>query len=232
MAYIDLLRDGRWQVRKTEIMKRDNFKCQNCGAEASKGATLNVHHIRYRRGAMPWEYNDDELITLCEACHKNTHEKINKKREKVKQDKYSIKVGDMLMYEHSDYTNYGIVYDVDFKAMTAKLASIDNGADLDKFYIDIVRIMEDGSLITKSHYPVCREISDIDDFSEGSIYVHIAENIRFIMGGCYQKDQNRYLYDGDLSEENAECSIIRKNFDTMLENNDALRNYFVTNYGL
>jgi len=67
-TYIELLRDPRWQRRRLEIMARDEFACLSCG---DKERTLNVHHKRYRRGAKPWEYEDDQLITLCEDCHRS-----------------------------------------------------------------------------------------------------------------------------------------------------------------
>lgn len=35
---------------------------------------LNVHHKYYISGKSPWEYDDDALITLCEDCHRKTHE--------------------------------------------------------------------------------------------------------------------------------------------------------------
>lgn len=47
-------------------MQAANFCCENC---SSSTATLNVHHGYYRRGAMPWEYEDDVLHCLCEDCH-------------------------------------------------------------------------------------------------------------------------------------------------------------------
>lgn len=35
---------------------------------------LNVHHKYYIKTKLPWEYNDDALITLCEECHKLAHQ--------------------------------------------------------------------------------------------------------------------------------------------------------------
>lgn len=35
---------------------------------------LNVHHPRYINGRMPWEYDNDELMVLCEPCHKDQHD--------------------------------------------------------------------------------------------------------------------------------------------------------------
>ena len=34
---------------------------------------LNVHHICYRIGKEPWEYENNELVTLCSECHKKIH---------------------------------------------------------------------------------------------------------------------------------------------------------------
>ncbi len=70
--YHQLLKDGRWQRRRLEIMQRDDFKCRDCGTTDD----LNVHHIRYLAGRKPWEYDDGDLITLCGKCHKKRHEEI------------------------------------------------------------------------------------------------------------------------------------------------------------
>jgi len=36
---------------------------------------LNVHHKYYIENRKAWEYENDALITLCEKCHKEEHEK-------------------------------------------------------------------------------------------------------------------------------------------------------------
>ncbi len=65
-TYSEKLRDPRWQRKRLEVMQRDDFACQKCGA---KDKTLNVHHMIYRKGAEPWEYPLNLLLTLCEPCH-------------------------------------------------------------------------------------------------------------------------------------------------------------------
>lgn len=65
-SYFEKLRDPRWQRKRLEIMKRDDFACVDCG---DNSATLNVHHKFYRRGFEPWNYADEALVTLCEPCH-------------------------------------------------------------------------------------------------------------------------------------------------------------------
>lgn len=67
--YQQFLKDGRWQRRRLEIMERDGFKCCDCGTTDD----LHVHHIQYISGLYPWEYDDEDLITLCAKCHKKRH---------------------------------------------------------------------------------------------------------------------------------------------------------------
>lgn len=66
-TYYEQLRDPRWQQKRLEIMQRDGFKCRECDATTK---TLNVDHRSYRKGCAPWEYDDADLVTLCEDCHK------------------------------------------------------------------------------------------------------------------------------------------------------------------
>ena len=68
--YSKSLRDPRWQKKRLEIMQRDDFTCQYCGA---KDKPLNVHHIGYEKGKKPWEYAHRKMITLCEDCHRHEH---------------------------------------------------------------------------------------------------------------------------------------------------------------
>lgn len=67
-----------WNVREY-VLFRDNHECQHCHGK-SKDNVLNVHHLESRRtgGDAP-----NNLITLCETCHKAYHEgkiKLNQKR--------------------------------------------------------------------------------------------------------------------------------------------------------
>jgi hypothetical protein len=70
ITYREMLRDPRWQKKRLEIMSRDGFRCRLCGDAET---TLNVHHLRYARGAAPWEYPERSLVTVCEPCHESLH---------------------------------------------------------------------------------------------------------------------------------------------------------------
>ena len=65
-TYSEKLRDPRWQKLRLEIMSRDEFKCRLCRKEDK---TLNVHHSYYAKGANPWDYPNEFLVTVCEKCH-------------------------------------------------------------------------------------------------------------------------------------------------------------------
>lgn len=75
---------GFWNVREY-VLYRDNHECQCCH-DKSKDSILNVHHIESRKtgGDAP-----NNLITLCETCHKAYHNgdiKLNLKRGKSHRD--------------------------------------------------------------------------------------------------------------------------------------------------
>jgi len=64
--YSELLKSPHWQKKRLIIMSRDKLKCKKCGDSET---TLHVHHKLYINGLKPWEYENNQLITLCEDCH-------------------------------------------------------------------------------------------------------------------------------------------------------------------
>ena len=77
MSYKEKLKHPKWQKKRLEILNRDNWKCTKCG---NTETTLAVHHKQYKKGCDPWQYDNDDLITLCEVCHKIIHEPIVQKK--------------------------------------------------------------------------------------------------------------------------------------------------------
>ncbi|MDG5787454.1 RNA-guided endonuclease IscB [Evansella sp. AB-P1] len=74
---------GFWNVREY-VFYRDNHTCQHCKGK-SKDKILNVHHIESRKtgGDSP-----NNLITLCETCHKKIHKEGLEHLFKRKSDSY------------------------------------------------------------------------------------------------------------------------------------------------
>jgi len=73
-------RDKRWIDLKNEILRRDNYRCVNCGAT---DRILHVHHLCYEKGMEVWESPQWYLVTLCERCHKAEHSKVIKPPQKL-----------------------------------------------------------------------------------------------------------------------------------------------------
>ena len=74
---------GHYNVRQY-VLWRDGYVCQCCGAHPTvkKPVKLHVHHLESRKvgGDAP-----DNLVTLCEACHKSFHSgliEFKKKRQR------------------------------------------------------------------------------------------------------------------------------------------------------
>ena len=80
MTYQEQIKDPRWQKRRLSILERDEFMCQSCGNTEEE---LQVHHIIYYQNRMIWDYEDDELLTLCSTCHKNVTEEKKSVKSKI-----------------------------------------------------------------------------------------------------------------------------------------------------
>ena len=70
-----LLTLPQWQAKRKEIICRDGKQCRSCGCTNS----LQVHHRQYHKLKAtgkykdPWAYDNSQLITLCNECHKAGH---------------------------------------------------------------------------------------------------------------------------------------------------------------
>ncbi len=58
--------------------------------------TLEVHHLVYRNGAHPWEYDLDDLITFCRQCHKYEHQLLTLKKVGIDPAKLEKKLNSMV----------------------------------------------------------------------------------------------------------------------------------------
>lgn len=58
---------------RQQVLARDKV-CQHCGTEGSTHNKLTLHHQKYRR--MGGTSTPDNLIALCESCHRDYHRKM------------------------------------------------------------------------------------------------------------------------------------------------------------
>lgn len=81
-------RADKWRAKRSQILKRDNYECQDCKEEGKintrrGGKSLEVHHKKELKDYPELAFEDDNLITLCKVCHNRRHERFgNEDREK------------------------------------------------------------------------------------------------------------------------------------------------------
>ncbi len=73
-SYAQKLLDPRWSEFRNEFISRhtvegDPPNCASCG----ESGAVQIHHRRYHRGREPWEYEDNDLVLICNECHERVH---------------------------------------------------------------------------------------------------------------------------------------------------------------
>jgi ATP-dependent DNA helicase RecQ len=53
---------------RQQILRRDGWRCQSCGAMAN----LEVHHNQFR--SQSGDDSEENLVTLCNVCHSKIHD--------------------------------------------------------------------------------------------------------------------------------------------------------------
>ena len=70
LNYAQQIKHPNWQKKRLEVLEDRGFQCENCGSTEDE---LHVHHPFYRKGAMIWQYELEELLCLCNKCHLEEH---------------------------------------------------------------------------------------------------------------------------------------------------------------
>lgn len=206
LTYAEMLKDPRWQKRKTEILTRDRFTCQLCG-DTEK--SLHVHHKYYLNNHLPWEYGDSALITLCEDCHSWVHENGNEVYNAP------IKIGDVVYYEHSDYDNYGIVFFINYRERSFSTLMVDSGIGFSECVIYHFQFED-----------INRNVQTVEDFFSEDNYD--STSLFYCLYGLINDNPNisldYYHEKGSLDNLN----LMKMKFNEMLANNDSLNNMYIT----
>ena len=213
-TYAELLKDPRWQKKRLEIMQRDNFTCQYCGATDKE---LQVHHLVYYENMCPWEYNGDELITLCKDCHRKAHE------NNVNDDKMPIVIGHVYEYEHGDFTNYMICLGTEISngETMIHLFGIDNGAGYDSLYFY--------SLTEDAFNKRCTYLGEF--FSEDYYKSYFEKSLMYVFFSFVNDTDDIYVSYIDICIDDKDSerimkSVVRNNLHKILANNDKLRELY------
>ena len=69
MHYDEFLQDPRWKTFRQFVFSVRGRKCERCQSSGN----LQVHHIKYKEGLLPWEYTCNDVMVLCRGCHEKIH---------------------------------------------------------------------------------------------------------------------------------------------------------------
>lgn len=62
--------NAEWRNLRKEVLKRDNYQCQQCGITAAEsGFALEIHHKIAPKGNKDLFYDINNCVTLCKFCH-------------------------------------------------------------------------------------------------------------------------------------------------------------------
>lgn len=68
-TYNEQLKDQRWKAFRQFVFAVRGCKCEMCGYREN----LQVHHPKYTKGRAAWEYTCNDVVVLCDKCHKKVH---------------------------------------------------------------------------------------------------------------------------------------------------------------
>lgn len=58
-----------WKEFSHKIKVEAGWCCEECGREQGPGLNLEVHHVHYETGRLPWEYPRALVMAVCPDCH-------------------------------------------------------------------------------------------------------------------------------------------------------------------
>lgn len=87
LPYSQKLANNKWHKVRDAVRIRDEYTCQKCGDTEHK---QDVHHIQYLKGKEPWDSPMEDLITLCERCHRGEHKPDAPKLEVLEQTRLEL----------------------------------------------------------------------------------------------------------------------------------------------
>lgn len=64
---------AKWRRKQQLILRRDGYLCQDCKRYGRTTQATTVHHIKHADEYPELEWDNDNLISLCSACHNKRH---------------------------------------------------------------------------------------------------------------------------------------------------------------
>lgn len=73
-----------WRPKRADILKRDNYECQECKKVGKYSAATTVHHIKHLKEYPYLALIDSNLESVCNECHNSLHPEKNKYKYEFK----------------------------------------------------------------------------------------------------------------------------------------------------
>lgn len=64
---------AKWKRKAAHIKRRDGYRCRWCARYGKWVPAAVVHHIRPVEEYPELAYKDENLVSLCQACHNKAH---------------------------------------------------------------------------------------------------------------------------------------------------------------
>lgn len=143
------------------------------------------------------------------------------KMEVKKKDVQKLKVGDTLVFDHSDYTDYCIVYWVNDEGTEGKMACVDDGGGTDCMWLFNVVVNDEGHLTTYQDREVRRDPELLDRVHDSMNIEGDGLHFETLLVSLFEQaaytPQDVTLYLEDDMDEAEELVLLKKGFEDILK---------------
>lgn len=75
-------KSNKWKKKRESILRRDKYICRECVRYGKACEATEVHHIKHVDEFPEYAFENDNLISLCKACHNKKHPEKGSKKHK------------------------------------------------------------------------------------------------------------------------------------------------------
>lgn len=66
----------KWKLKRSNVLKRDEYKCRECGRYGKTTPATTVHHCWTLEEYPEYKLDSNNLISLCNKCHESMHNRF------------------------------------------------------------------------------------------------------------------------------------------------------------